>query len=145
MYYEIFMIKESQGTDNKKNIDIFTKDLMIHSYNLIAFAETEKRRQNQIQSSSQTNKTKLDLKLIPRLHLDILKALDMGIVPFHYFLKSKRDKINFTSFESSIQRKSRQFYLADDLGNIFHIGYDGKLKGQLMQNSQTKKEQNKQA
>ena len=61
-------------------------------------------------------------KLQLRVNFDIIKVLDMGYYAFRYFYDSKIEKINFTSFEISIQRKSRQFFLGDSQGNVYHIG-----------------------
>ena len=130
--YEIKDFKESQGADGKKSLDIFTSDLRIYSFNLVSHAYQEKKRQTQLQAihEKQFNKMTLDLKLVLRFTIDVLKALDLGIVPFTYFT-NRSQQIDFTSMESIILRKTRQIIQGDSKGNVYHLGQDEKQKGKL--------------
>jgi hypothetical protein len=131
--YEILLIKESMGSDNTRTIDIISKDLFIHSYNLISYVPPAPKNRPRVKGATVKAKSKsatVKFKLQLRVTIDLIRALDMGMMTFQYFLDPKVRKISFTNFEISIQRKARQFFLGDSQGNVYHIGLDGKLKGQ---------------
>lgn len=130
--YEIINFKESLASENRKSLDIFTSDLKIYSYNLITHAYTEKKAKTQLKQikEKQFLTTTLDIKMVLKSTIDVLMALDMGIVPFTYFV-NKKLFIDFTEMETTILRKTRHFYLGDSQGNVYHIGNDEKLKGKL--------------